>query len=314
MNLNRFLSKINQVTDKPRILLVDDDRTNINMLGNMLQQNYEIMVALDGEQALKQANSGLPIDLILLDIQLPGIDGFEVCQKFKANEEFKEIPVIFITANTNLDAERIGLLMGAVDYITKPFNKNIVELRVKNQLELKRQRDLLARLSKFDGLTGVFNRQYFDEFLAAEWARSFRDKTPLSLIMIDIDCFKDFNDSYGHIAGDECLKKVAVTIEESLERPVDFTARYGGEEFVCVLPNTNADGAHYMAELIRQNIIDLNIPHQQSEDISVVSISLGVNSMVADNGNSPLTFLNTADQRLYQAKKNGRNQVVSVLL
>jgi len=294
-----------------QILIVDDDRININVLGTMLTEHYEIIVALNGEQALQIIESNSQIDLMLLDIQMPGIDGFEVCQKIKDNPKFKDLPIIFITANRNEEDERKGLMLGAVDYITKPFSQPIVELRVKNHLELKHQRDLLAHLSKHDGLTGISNRSKFDEFLEDEWHRALREKTSLSLILIDIDFFKNFNDFYGHTTGDDCLKKVAQTIKKSLERSVDLAARYGGEEFVCVLPNTDLSGANHIAETIRKNIYNLQIPHKKSLVEPFVTISLGISSAIPDASSSALILTQAADKMLYKAKKQGRNRVFS---
>lgn len=295
------------MTKKAQVLVVDDDRSNINILGAMLADHYEIIVALNGEQAIQLIESNTQIDLILLDIQMPGIDGFEVCQKIKSNPELKDIPIIFITANRNEEDERKGLMLGAVDYITKPFSQPIVDLRVKNHLELKRQRDLLAHLSKHDGLTGISNRGKFDEFIQNEWQHGLRDKTCLSLILIDIDFFKKFNDCYGHTAGDECLRKVAQTIRNSLERAVDLATRYGGEEFACVLPNTDISGARHVAELIRNNICHLQIPHKESSVELFVTVSLGISSVMPDESSSPLLLIQTADKMLYKAKEQGRN-------
>lgn len=300
------------MSKKELILIVDDDRTNINILGSMLVNDYEILVATNGEQALKVVSDNPQLDLILLDVQMPGPDGFQVCQQLKQNQHSKDIPVIFITANSNLDAERIGLMMGAVDYITKPFNEHIVQLRVKNQMELKRQRDLLHQLSKIDGLTGISNRQRFDEYLEDEWQRGIRNKSSLALILLDIDFFKNFNDYYGHTEGDECLKKIAHSIQASLERRVDLAARYGGEEFACVLPNTSINGAKHMAEKIRTNIELLNIPHENSSCHSVASVSIGVYALLPTPGVQPVTLVKLADKNLYKAKELGRNQVVAI--
>lgn len=299
------------MTNKSQILIVDDDRSNINVLGAMLSDKYALIVALNGEEALQLIKKNPRIDLVLLDIQMPGIDGFEVCQRMKEGHESKDIPVIFITANRNENDERKGLQLGAVDYITKPFSQPIVELRVKNHLELKQQRDLLAHLSKHDGLTGIANRAKFDESLENEWRRALREKTCISLILIDIDYFKKYNDQYGHIAGDKCLSKVAQTIESLLDRPQDLAARYGGEEFVCLLPNTELSGAIHIAEIIRDSIYKLQIPHHQSSVESVVTISLGISNSFPDNTSPSLSLVQHADKKLYKAKESGRNKAVS---
>ncbi len=296
---------------KYQILIVDDDRGNINVLGSMLAYFYEIIVAMNGEQALQLIASNPEIDLVLLDINMPGIDGFEVCKKIKSNPISQDIPVIFITANSNEESEKKGLLIGAVDYITKPFSQPIVQLRVKNHLELKRQRDLLAYISRTDGLTNIANRRYFDEFLEKEWLRALRDKNTLSLIMLDIDFFKQFNDLYGHTEGDACLQKVAKTIQNSLERPADLASRYGGEEFACILPSTQLVGACYIAETIRKNILGLKIPHRLSLVESFVSVSIGIGAVIPEQPGDSLSLIKVADKMLYFAKENGRNRVVS---
>lgn len=295
---------------KPRILVVDDDPTSINILGSILQESYDMSIALNGQQALRVVKKEPALDMILLDINMPDMDGYSICRQLKANSETSGIPVIFITASNTDDDEQKGLELGAVDYITKPFHSAIVKVRLKNHLELKRQRDFLEHLSYHDGLTGIYNRTRFDKFIEDEWYRAIRSQSPLSLIMMDIDHFKLFNDYYGHVVGDDCLKQVAKAIKGSLERVTDLAARYGGEEFCCVLPSTEGQGAVQLAEKIRYNVGALKIAHEKSLADSFVSLSIGVASIVPVFEDSLSDFINTADKMLYKAKQRGRNQVV----
>lgn len=295
-------------SEMPKLLIVDDASINIQLLNEALKNDCRIFFATNGRDALKIAATSLP-DLILLDVMMPDMDGYEVCRKLKADPVLRAIPVIFITAMSQMEDETAGLELGAVDYITKPFHPSVVRLRVRNHLELKRQRDLLARLSFIDGLTGLANRRGFDEYYEREWRRAHRNGTAISLIMIDIDQFKQFNDTYGHLEGDICLKKVARLLEETLERPADFIARYGGEEFVCVLPETELPGTLVIAEKLRRAVEDEKIPHQSSTVAPQVTISLGVACDTPSTEIEPEELLCRADRLLYQAKLAGRNRV-----
>ena len=297
---------------KASILIVDDSPTNIHLLVESLAPEYDIRVARDGRSALKLAASSDPPDLVLLDIMMPEMDGYEVFEKLKKIETCKDIPVIFVTAMREDESHTRGLELGAVDYIAKPFNPGIVRLRVKNHLELKKQRDQLSQLSTTDGLTGIPNRRAFDAYLAKEWKRSSRVKAMLSLLMIDIDNFKAYNDNYSHLAGDECLKKVAAGLCQTLVRASDFCARFGGEEFVCVLPDTELAGALHIAAKVQEQIASLAIPHTFSSTSSFVTVSIGVATACPSGKNlSPASFINEADTLLYAAKAKGRNRIES---
>lgn len=247
-------------------------------------------------------------DLILLDIMMPGMSGYELCRRLKADPATRNVPVIFITAKSEESDETHGLELGAVDYITKPFSMPIVQARVRTHLELKRHRDLLENLSSLDGLTGIPNRRRFDEVARREWKQSLRDRAPISLILIDIDAFKGFNDHYGHLAGDDCLKQVAAALSDAVRRPSDFLARYGGEEFVSLLPRTDEAGAVLVAESMRRAVTDLAIPHARSPAGSRLTISLGVAACVPNLDQNLFGFINEADQALYRAKDAGRNR------
>jgi len=296
--------------DHQTILIVDDTPANIEILSAILGLEYGILFATSGLEALALIVGQTP-DLILLDIMMPRMDGYEVCKRLKANPQTWNIPVIFITSLGEEEDEARGLEVGAIDYIAKPISAPIVKARVRNHLELKRYRDMLENLSAVDGLTGIANRRRLDERLTQEWLRGRRNQSPLSVCMVDIDYFKLFNDHYGHAAGDDCLRRVALALASALRRPVDFVARYGGEEFVCVLPDTDADGAALLADKLRDSVAALGIPHAASSVAGHVTISGGVATVVPVGDSSPAQLLEAADRLLYQAKKAGRNRIVT---
>jgi len=293
---------------KGTILIVDDQPSNIQLLSDILEQDQCIKTAQNGPDALRIAFSDKP-DLILLDVMMPGMDGYQVCTELKASPETSDIPVIFLTVMNEEKNEAYGLKLGAIDYIIKPTSANIIRARVKNHIELKRYRDMLKVQGQIDGLTGIPNRRFFEIVLSKEWRRADREKLPLSVIMIDIDHFKAFNDSYGHLAGDDCLRLVAQAIARTLRRPGDTAARWGGEEFACVLPDTDAKSARLMAEAILAAVRGLAIPHQSSPVAKIVTISLGTASQVAFSLGSTATLMQEADKNLYTAKSLGRNRV-----
>lgn len=296
---------------RPRILIVDDVPENIKILGRSLKPDYKVIFAKNGKDALKIAMSVPPPDLVLLDIIMPEMDGYEICRRLKAEKRTRSIPVIFITTMGHEADETRGFEAGAVDYITKPFSKAIVKARVKTHLELKRNRDIFETLSSLDGLTGIPNRRRFDETLDMEWRLAVRESAWLSLIMIDIDYFKKFNDQYLHLAGDDCLRRVAKTLAESVKRPMDIVARYGGEEFAVILPRTAVEGAKQVAETMQENISSLNIPHTRSPVNNFVTISLGVAAVIPSVRLSPNVLIKAADKALFKAKEQGRNRVVT---
>lgn len=295
---------------KQAILVVDDTPLNIDMIKAALSDTYFVQAAVNGKMALKIIDKKMP-DLILLDIMMPEMDGYEVCKRLKSNAATRDIPVIFLTAKSEEGDESGGLELGAIDYITKPFNPKIVRLRVENHLELKRQRDVLAKLADIDGLTCIANRRAFDEYLEKEWLRSQRSKKPLSILMIDVDFFKRYNDLYGHLAGDDCLKTIAGTLEKTLARPADIAARYGGEEFACILPETSEEGAIHTARNILEAVRALKIPHAGSDVFEFVTVSIGTAVFMPDNSARPSALIKAADNALYTAKAEGRNRVKS---
>lgn len=300
--------------NKQKILLVDDESVNIQILHGILDEgDYEFIFATDGATALDLAIEQAP-DIILLDVMMPGMDGYEVCRRLKGASLTRNIPIIFVTALNQMEDEEKGLTLGAIDYVAKPLSPAIVRVRVKNHLELKRFRDRLENMAMFDGLTEIANRRRFDDFLDTEWKRAGRNKTPLSIILMDIDFFKPFNDHYGHAAGDECLKKVAKTLANCLERPADLVARYGGEEFVCVLPETGEEGAGNVAGQLSEAIRAMQVPHEYSKVADVVTMSLGCLTATGDDHMTPTQIIQEVDKLLYQSKEGGRNRVTSATL
>jgi diguanylate cyclase (GGDEF)-like protein len=293
--------------ERPKILLIDDDERYLQSLGALLCDKYLILATTDSLQALNIASAELP-QLILLDLNMQGIDGFQVIRELKQNLETADIPIIVVTGSHESRDETRCLRLGAVDYITKPYNPDIVRARVHTHVELKRQKELLKTLSYHDGLTGIANRRFFDDTLIREHRRCKRTGDPLSLLMIDIDFFKSYNDIYGHLTGDDCLKLVVLTMQNQINRPNDLLARYGGEEFVCILPETDSEGAGMIAESMRRAVLEQNIPHSSGIG-GRVSISIGVVTGRAEEGVDPKRFINDADQCLYQAKLTGRNRI-----
>lgn len=298
--------------NRQTVLIVDDMPSNIEILVGVLESDYEVIFATRGEEALKIAAAQNP-DLILLDIVMPDMDGYEVCAKLKSNVKTQDIPVIFVTAKDQEEDESKGLNAGVIDYITKPIRPAIVKARVHNHLELKRYRDSLKTLSMIDGLTGIPNRRQFDEALESEWRRARRNQTSLAILMMDIDFFKAYNDHYGHLAGDDCLRQLARSLAEVMRRPADLVARYGGEEFVVLLPETKIEGAMEMAGRIQAKVKLLNIAHGHSSAADRVTLSIGVAASVPTDKIMPLDLIKQADDCLYAAKQNGRNTIKSNL-
>lgn len=287
------------------VLIVDDTPQNIHVLMEAMEDSCCVLAAKSGEEALRKIQENKP-DLILLDVMMPGMDGFEVCRRLKQNDATKDIPVIFVTAVTDNVHEEKGLKLGAIDYIRKPFHVPVAKVRIQNHLRLKRKSDLLEELVRIDGLTDVCNRRGFDEALEREWKRCKRVDRPLAIIMIDIDHFKSFNDAFGHAEGDSCLIRVARTISLALNRSTDLVGRYGGEEFVVLLPETPLAAAGEIAETIRCKVEQLAIPNICPG--GHVTISLGVACMLPGDEDG-MGLVRRADQALYQAKAEGRNRI-----
>ncbi|MBP7694558.1 MAG: diguanylate cyclase [Anaerolineales bacterium] len=292
---------------RPVVLLVDDEPVNIEVLAGGLD-GYDIVFASNGAEALAQAAVENP-DLIILDVMMPDLDGYEVCRRLKADERLRQTPVIFVTAMNQVGDEVRGLEIGAVDYITKPVSLPVMRARVKTHLELKLVRDVLEGRAWVDGLTGLANRRRFDEFLTQEWRRAARNQTAMALVMLDVDFFKRYNDHYGHLAGDTCLRQVAEVLRSALQRPGDLAARYGGEEFACLLPETEAAGAWLVAERIQAGLAALSLPHARSAVSKCVTVSQGVAILEPAAAQAAAELVQAADRLLYAAKAGGRNRI-----
>ncbi|SLM32245.1 Response regulator receiver modulated diguanylate cyclase (modular protein) [Desulfamplus magnetovallimortis] len=266
---------------KARILIVDDEKINLRILVDLLKDDYALVLARSGEQALRFSLQNPPPDLILLDVIMPDMGGYEVIKKLKEHDLTKDIPVIFVTALDSVEDEEHGLKLGAVDYITKPFSPPIVKMRIHNHLRFVHQHKLLDKLAYLDALTEISNRRRFDQVLKNEFSRAMRNSTNLSLGMIDVDFFKQYNDHYGHAMGDQALHRIASALDDALKRPADLVARYGGEEFAIILPETDSDSAIQVAERTRIAVISQQIPHLHSSVSDYVSISIGIVTVCA---------------------------------
>ncbi|MCZ2721496.1 diguanylate cyclase [Marinomonas sp. 15G1-11] len=290
-----------------KILVVDDQPVNIQAIYSSLNGSYVVLAATSGEEALDLVVKENP-DLILMDVVMPGLSGLDTCRTLKLQEETSEIPVIFITGSDSPEEENDCWDSGGIDFISKPVNPMTLRNRVKSHLMLKYQKDMLLKMVYVDGLTGVFNRRYLDEHLIKHIHLAKRTQRDTSVLLIDIDFFKQFNDRYGHVEGDAILKKVAATIQnEGLKRMSDFIVRYGGEEFVVILPETDLAGAEQVAERIRQEVQLLSIEHLDS-NFNVLTISIGVTGCLSQDMDSR-AVVDAADKKLYQAKISGRNRV-----
>ncbi|KUO77878.1 MAG: diguanylate cyclase response regulator [Desulfosporosinus sp. BRH_c37] len=322
------------MSEQVNILIVDDKPGNILVLEGILENlECNIITASSGNVAL-----GLMLEydfaLVLLDVQMPEMDGFETATLMKGSERTKVLPIIFVTA---ISKEQWcifkGYEVGAVDYLFKPIEPivlkskvkvflelyeqkrllkkqaELLEIRVKELLDLKQVNCYLENLSTLDGLTGIPNRRSFDQFIETSWKNAMREQLQLSLVMVDIDFFKDYNDNYGHLKGDDCLILVAKMLLSSIKRPIDFVARYGGEEFMAVLTNTGKQGALLVAERMKKGIEQLAITHDYSDVAAWVTVSIGVAEIIPQPTDSIMDLIKNVDQALYQAKQDGRNKI-----
>ena len=306
-----------------KALVIEDAATSQAVICQLLERlGIRPIQARDGLSGIAGFERERP-DLVLLDIVLPGIDGFEVARRIRSMEKPGEwTPIIFLTGLTKDEDLERGIEAGGDDYLLKPVSEVVLGAKVRamqrivqmrhSLLVLTRKLDSanreLTRLSAVDGLTGIANRRQFDEALLREWRRCQRARESLSLLMADVDFFKQYNDGYGHQAGDECLRAVAVAMRETLRRPADIVARYGGEEFAAILPDTSLEGAMLVAEAMRSAVQALCVPHEGSS-FGVVTVSLGVASMAPQQVEGLPKLLSAADWALYEAKRHGRNSI-----
>jgi len=290
------------------ILLVDDDPVIIHRISRILSEVATLRFATNGEVALRLAREAIP-DLILLDSEMPGMSGFEICEVLKADPEFADVPVIFVTSHSDTAVHVAGLELGAVDFIAKPISEPLLLARVKTQLRIKHLADELRRISTVDALTGLANRRRLDERLEREWLRSMRDQDPIALLLVDVDFFKLYNDHYGHPEGDACLQAVARVLMENCQRPADLAARYGGEEFAILLPQTSLAGAELVAQRVLDAMDRQSMPHVASSIASHVTVSVGIGYVdVPGSEGQVRDMVAAADQALYAAKSAGRAQ------
>ncbi|RBQ25765.1 MULTISPECIES: diguanylate cyclase [Arcobacteraceae] len=292
---------------KYTLLIVDDMTTNILLLSDILKDEYNIKIAKSGQKCLEILNNQDNIDLVLLDIEMPDINGYEVCKHLKQSDRTKDIPIIFVTAKSSEADEEYGLNIGAIDYITKPYSKIIIKTRIRNQIRLREKTLMLEKLSMYDGLTNIKNRRFFDEMFEKTYNDIKRENSNLAVMMIDIDFFKPYNDNYGHGKGDETLKKVALALQETLHRPNDLVARYGGEEFVVLLKDIDKSGLINVANNLLEAIRELNIEHNYSTIAPFVTISVGICFCDSNYNLTKTEILLRADEALYKIKNSGKN-------
>jgi diguanylate cyclase (GGDEF)-like protein len=286
-----------------KILLIDDSRPIHSLVrARLADESLQILSAHSGREGIDLVRAESP-DVILLDVDMPEMDGFEVCRTLKSDPATLHIPVIFLTGSTSAEQKILGLEMGAIDYILKPFDPAELRARVRSALRLKYLMDLLSRKAQIDGLTGLWNRRHFDECLSEQLSFASRHELPLSCLLLDVDHFKAINDHYGHPFGDDVLKSVANTVSDVI-RSEDLLFRYGGEEFAVVAPNTPITGAIMLGERIRQAIGSYPLMHKGSP--ITVTVSVGVAQW---QHSVRITLVESADHALYQAKRDGRNRV-----
>jgi len=299
------------------ILLVDDQPIIAAAIKQMLQddQDFELHHCEKGTDAIRMATELKPT-VILQDLVMPDMDGFQLVQYYQQLDATKDIPIIVLSSKDEAESKAKAFEKGANDYLVKLPNKIelLARLRYHNRTSIERMElrialQELARISTTDALTNIANRRSFDDTFASEWKRAIRNKLPLSIALMDIDFFKQYNDNYGHQEGDECLIQVGECLKDNVQRPSDLAARYGGEEFIVLFPETECKGASSIAESLRQKIAELNIKHEFSSAAKHITVSIGVATITPHPDSSPEILLKEADTNLYKAKDSGRNQL-----
>lgn len=289
-----------------KILIVDDSKLNVKLLTDILVgEGYEIAFLENGSKVLETVHAIKP-DIVLLDVIMPGIDGFEVCRQLKRDFEIKDIPIIMLTAKTEGSDIRKALELGAFDYIKKPIDVAEVIARVQSALRYKYKLDELKEMAMKDGLTGLYNHTLLIELFEKEYVKQCRDASCLSFAMIDIDYFKKVNDTYGHMAGDMILKQLAGILTESVRRS-DIVGRYGGEEFSIIIPEASSNDVFQLCERIRRSIE--NYSFHADDKIIKITVSIGVYFKGFNDEISHTDMIKKADENLYKAKRDGRNRV-----
>jgi diguanylate cyclase (GGDEF)-like protein len=298
-----------------KILLVEDSATLRHAMSQYINDaGHTPLIARSGEEAL-QLLEDTPVDMIIMDVEMPGLNGFETTRLIREWLGGHWIPIIFVTGLNEDENYREGIEAGGDDYLIKPVSSMIIKAKIRAMERIAEMRDQLNRLnaeletlSQLDSLTQIYNRRTFNEISEQQWLIAARQQLPISALMIDVDHFKLYNDHYGHPAGDSCLKKVTQAIKGCLNRPADLLGRFGGEEFVVLLPETDITGAFRVAETITKAVEAQALPHEVSTTSAVVTVSVGGACCLRTNGHNLEELIKTADRALYKAKRTGRNR------
>jgi len=297
------------MTNQQRVLVIDDEKINLKVISDILREDVEVILAVNGEQGIRKAIELQP-DLILLDVLMPGMDGYDTMARLRHDVRTSAIPVIFITALNDSSHEERALLMGACDYIQKPLYTNIVQARVRLHLQLTKQRKLLEELANIDPLTSLANRRKYEDVISSEWQSAIEHQECLSLLVIDIDNFKHFNDCYGHATGDKVLKQVASVLAMQVSPGEGLVARYGGEEFVVLLPRFSQQEATKVAHQCMLEIERLNLSYHHGGETGQVTVSVGGATCYPQSSDLLCEFFDCADNKLVQAKNTGKNKIL----
>lgn len=296
---------------KAAILVVDNDPLNIHLVQGYLKDRYDVYGAATLKEALACC-ADHPPNLILLAMDLPASNGRNACQALKSQTALLDVPIVLVTGRQTPDAEAQCFEAGGADFIAKPLHPTVLHARIQNQLLLAQQATDLQALAYIDSLTGIHNRRSFNEYLAREHRACRRERAPLAIVLLDVDCFNAYNAHYGHLAGDNALRAVATLLQRSLRRPRDFVARFGGEALACVLPHSDLQDATSVAEYLRNQVDDARLPHVASYVKPNLTVSVGTASWIPKPNQDPNELLMAADAGLYQAKARGRNQVCTL--